>query len=245
MIYACVNEWMIYCLVLEQGKYYVGKTAHLDCSRINAHFEGDGCTWTKKYKPIRIHHLNGKSTEYAEDQMTLQMMKTYGWQHVRGGRWSHADLSAPPSELISNNDLATDECVGTCFKCGQWGHTSTSCEQVEQIICTQCSEKGHLSTDCPHSDSRCFQCNQTGHVLKNCPRITCFRCGQSGHYSRDCLVSSPSTKCFRCGGEGHVQSACTSDPLCFNCKVTGHMSNQCPKKKRRRMWNTATTNHIK
>ena len=42
----------IYVLLLEENKYYIGKSNNID-NRLESHFNGNGSAWTKKYKPIK------------------------------------------------------------------------------------------------------------------------------------------------------------------------------------------------
>ena len=46
----------IYVLELENNKYYIGKTNSLEL-RLDSHFNGRGCKWTTKYKPIKLIEL--------------------------------------------------------------------------------------------------------------------------------------------------------------------------------------------
>ena len=43
----------IYVLRLEGGRYYVGKTDNVP-QRFQQHLQGQGSTWTKKYKPVSL-----------------------------------------------------------------------------------------------------------------------------------------------------------------------------------------------
>ena len=68
---------MVYCLELENGKYYTGTSAQLN-QRIANHFEGKGSRWTKMHKPKRIYSvcLGNRDTE---TRITLEMMAKFGW----------------------------------------------------------------------------------------------------------------------------------------------------------------------
>lgn len=46
----------IYILLLENNKYYVGKTNN-PLFRLESHFYSKGSTWTKKYKPLKLLEL--------------------------------------------------------------------------------------------------------------------------------------------------------------------------------------------
>lgn len=76
----------IYWLCLENDKYYVGRTSDIH-RRIGQHFLGEGAKWTKLHKPKRVISYTKELNEYHEDYMTLLMMKKYGVDNVRGGKW--------------------------------------------------------------------------------------------------------------------------------------------------------------
>ena len=88
---------LVYCLQLENGKYYVGTSNQINL-RIAAHFEGEGSRWTKLHKPVRIHSvcLGNRTTER---RVTLEMMAKFGWKNVRGGPWCKPTMFNPPSDL--------------------------------------------------------------------------------------------------------------------------------------------------
>jgi predicted GIY-YIG superfamily endonuclease len=43
----------IYVIKLEKGKYYIGKTSNPQF-RLQSHFDSNGSSWTKKYKPLKV-----------------------------------------------------------------------------------------------------------------------------------------------------------------------------------------------
>ena len=85
---------MIYVLELENNKYYVGYTTNIS-QRIESHFNGSGCSWTKYHKPIKLLETRdgGKS---VEKQVTLEYMRRYGWENVRGYAYTAVILSGKP-----------------------------------------------------------------------------------------------------------------------------------------------------
>lgn len=76
----------VYWLGLENGKFYVGRTADLK-RRIGEHFLGEGAKWTKINKPHEVLGYTKELNNLHEDYMTLLMMKKHGVDNVRGGRW--------------------------------------------------------------------------------------------------------------------------------------------------------------
>ena len=69
----------IYILRLEQGEYYVGKTANPDF-RIESHFNSEGSAWTKLYKltksrcETKIEKLK-RSYEQRIHELELELAK--------------------------------------------------------------------------------------------------------------------------------------------------------------------------
>ena len=88
-----VKQSYLYALELEQGKYYVGWTTQKDPqARIKQHKNGFlAAKWTQKYRPIStleirdIGVVSKSEAQAQEQQLTLEYMKQYGWQNVRGG----------------------------------------------------------------------------------------------------------------------------------------------------------------
>lgn len=90
-----VNRY-IYVLQLEEGNYYIGQTDDL-VERIHEHRTGKGATWTKIYKVINtvetlcVGVCNLEKAKITEDRITLEYMKRFGWQKVRGGDYSNSN----------------------------------------------------------------------------------------------------------------------------------------------------------
>lgn len=104
----------IYVLKLIHGKYYVGKTENPKI-RLENHFNGNGCDWTKLYRPIEEHKLIPNCDQYDEDKWTIRMMKEYGIDNVRGGAFCQNKLSNSNKETIKKMIDSSDD---SCYKCG-------------------------------------------------------------------------------------------------------------------------------
>jgi predicted GIY-YIG superfamily endonuclease len=87
----------VYVFRLAGGKWYVGFTRDPE-RRIYEHYDGRGAEWTKLHPPERVVAIR-PGDEVTEQQVTLQMMKRYGWQHVRGSIWCQIGLAGPPPSL--------------------------------------------------------------------------------------------------------------------------------------------------
>ncbi|SPQ96707.1 unnamed protein product (mitochondrion) [Plasmodiophora brassicae] len=76
---------MIYALLLEQNKIYVGYSARPVGERFIEHFNANG----------------------EENELTLEMMEKYGWYNVRGGCWCKIDMDKCPPALLKHKGLKT------------------------------------------------------------------------------------------------------------------------------------------
>lgn len=101
------QRW-VYVLKLEEGKYYVGQTDDLE-KRMKRHGTKHGAAWTHIYKPVEIIRKIdlGVCTEETalkrENEITLEFMKAYGWENVRGGQFTN------PNELKIYNQFIAHE----------------------------------------------------------------------------------------------------------------------------------------
>jgi predicted GIY-YIG superfamily endonuclease len=136
----------IYILELEEGKYYVGKTNHIDF-RLDDHREGTGSVWTSKYRPIKLI-VKFEGDDFDEDKYTIKYMKEYGIDNVRGGSFCQINLSEEVRALLERMIKgATDK----CYRCGEEGHFVRNCKKP---MCYRCKKIGHYANRCPTLPSR-------------------------------------------------------------------------------------------
>ena len=82
---------VVYVLLLQENKIYVGFTERPIGERFEEHCNDQGAKWTTLYRPVRVLHLQQGGKE-QENEMTLRMMDKYGWRNVRGGQLVPAKL---------------------------------------------------------------------------------------------------------------------------------------------------------
>lgn len=158
-----IKEKMIYVLLCENEKYYIGKTERLE-DRILEHFSNYGSEWTKIYKPIKVIESFQAQSEFDEDNYVEKYMAKYGIENVRGG--SYSQISLPEFKIKSLIDeLNTSE--DRCFRCGKAGHFANNCKQFK---CYGCGKPGHFIKNCPENkeiqESETLVNNITGSILQ-------------------------------------------------------------------------------
>lgn len=98
MIEAVLVSPMVYCLQLEEGFYYIGTTMNINM-RYAQHSSGSGSKWTRLHRPESIMEvcLGGDA---VEREKTLEYMRRFGFQNVRGSHWCKVELKTDPSAKV-------------------------------------------------------------------------------------------------------------------------------------------------
>ena len=162
----------IYVLQCKNNKYYIGKTADVD-RRFAEHFSGEyGSEWTKYYPPRAVIEVENMTSHYDEMKKTLEYMKKFGIDHVRGAQWSNIHLTSQQRDAIMAA-LNTN----ACFRCGQNGHFSNNCTNRSQLFrtpqivqCFTCGKYGHYANTYNYNQrpTCCERCGSYSHVIDNC-----------------------------------------------------------------------------
>jgi len=133
---------MIYILLLENKKYYVGYCETTDDRRIQQHFKGNGAQWTKLHPPVKILHIIEQGGLDAENNITINLMallererlsgkpgfEEAGYNDVRGGKWTRTqDYRERPKELVAKllGDVPARNAI--CKRCERKGHVEINC----------------------------------------------------------------------------------------------------------------------
>jgi predicted GIY-YIG superfamily endonuclease len=131
------NVLYIYVLLLELGKYYVGKTTN-PSFRIDRHFDSNGSEWTRKYKPIKILEIMSNCDDFDEDKYTLKYMAKKGIYNVRGGSFCKINFDKETIAIISKMIMSSED---KCYMCGEKGHFANKCTVVNSVGCKYCYRK--------------------------------------------------------------------------------------------------------
>jgi len=115
----------IYILKCTGNKYYVGKSRDHNI-RIAQHFSGEGSSWTKMYKPLKIVSIISNCDAYDEDKYTLMYMNKYGINNVRGGTYSKIVLESYHVKTLKDQ-LKTVK--NLCYVCGSKSHFASGCNK--------------------------------------------------------------------------------------------------------------------
>jgi hypothetical protein len=126
------NNYSIYVLKLQSGKYYIGKTKDT-IKRINDHIDTYGSGWTKKYKPIELYELIPNCDPFDEDKHTLKYMEKYGISNVRGGSFCEIQLSE--ANIVTLKKMLNGS-SDKCYNCGTLGHFINNCPNNKKVEVT-------------------------------------------------------------------------------------------------------------
>jgi predicted GIY-YIG superfamily endonuclease len=92
------NKSGIYVLALENNKWSVNYSSNM--KKATDDMLDTGTTkWTQTHKPLHVSKIFPGLFMDEVNDITLDLMKQYGWENVRGGSWSMVNMKTAPEEL--------------------------------------------------------------------------------------------------------------------------------------------------
>ncbi len=175
----------IYVLKLQGGKYYVGKSSDV-IGRFQQHMNGQGSSWTKKYKPMSLVESREGVSPLMEDMVTKEYMAKYGIENVRGGAYVTEELDEVQEYNLQKELWAASDC---CTECGRKGHWAKTCRATTDVNgnslcsweCENCSKEFDDEKECEAHERMCGR-----RVNTIQPGNKCYSCGKYGHYASSC-----------------------------------------------------------
>ena len=179
---------MIYVLLLQEGKFYVGHTARPIGPRFIEHFNSNASRWTTLYRPVAVLKiLPGGLTE--ENQLTIELMDKYGWYNVRGGSWCQVEMDSCPRALLEYRKLKVPKPIRQeptperhkhdkrpCSRCGRMSHFTNQCYAKSTI-----TGEPLFPSDSESSDYSAMLIEEDW----------CHSCGERSKCSEECTAFSP------------------------------------------------------
>lgn len=174
---------MIYILLLEENKWYIGYTDRKNGDRFQEHFSGNGSKWTQLYKPIQVMEWREGTLE-EENKITLEYMEKYGWWNVRGGSYCQVEMTKPPKQLIPEMPVPIAK-LKRIYKNGKW-----STIRITPSYTTQKKPKNvnKLYNKIKKYDKaeECYRCGRKGHLKENCYAKTILKKNHKNGDDNEC-----------------------------------------------------------
>jgi len=158
----------VYVLKLARNRWYVGTTDVDPETEYTNHYNGLGTDWTSNYRPQSMELVSISSSMESVRELTLELMRRYGMDMVRGYPWTGNYISVGTRADIQSWIL--DNSPVTCWICRSSGHLPSLCLEMR---CQRCHRYGHSREMCGAARDRFSIPINTSTV--------CGECGKHSH----------------------------------------------------------------
>jgi len=138
----------LYVLKLQAGRYFVGTSDDV-LNAFREHRSGEGCEWTRRYRPVALYKTHYNVNVFEEDKVTKEFMALYGIDKVRGGAYTSVELDSFQRMFL---EMEIQHASKECLNCGYTGHTNQNClvnpSDKAKGSCYRCGRFGHQGLDC-------------------------------------------------------------------------------------------------
>ena len=185
-----IRQSYIYVLLLNEDKYYVGRTYDVD-RRIKEHTQkSGGAEWTSKYGVVKEMYRKESDNAMDEDKEVESLMIKYGIDSVRGGIYSKIQLDQPTKDLLQKKIWHAQD---KCLQCGGIGHYIKDCPSSNTTTkpAVKFTEGESVKFTEGESDKRgraTFVKKEVKEVAK--PKRLCTRCGRNSHNVDKCYAKT-------------------------------------------------------
>jgi cellular nucleic acid-binding protein len=191
-------------LELADARWYVGKTTNL-AERVRQHASGSGGSeWTRMFAVVRVAEDKPMTGPHDESNTTLEYMRKYGMDNVRGGPFCKPVLEDSERAVIRQQINALRD---VCYLCGLPGHFAGSCRAVPRVASAG-SAAGPVKGGGGHVEVLDFDDEDEDESSSGCTR-----CGRDSHTAAQCYATTAvareavSSVCTRCGRDSHTAAA--------------------------------------
>lgn len=128
----------LYVLLLEHGKYFVGRTKKPNYFQIEDFYKNnDYSLWTLKYRPVDVVEIITIPREEYEYEVMMQIMENYGINNVRGLMYSEIKLTDENIENLKKSKVINNE-KKHCYICCSYIHNAIKCKKYIDDLKYKC-----------------------------------------------------------------------------------------------------------